>query len=94
MGDVMILQHAYTIRYGAVRKDWRRRGIGSLLLNRFMDKIKYGRRSAVRVFVRESQVAAQLFLKAKGFTADEIRRGFYPETDEAAYVFTYSTNRR
>lgn len=72
---------------------WARRvGVGRSLLERVKDKVRSGgRRRRVTIYERESNLASQLFLRACGFRASLVRRGFYG--DEDAYVFQYRVRR-
>jgi ribosomal protein S18 acetylase RimI-like enzyme len=73
----------------ATIKHRRRAGIASRLIAEVSSKAMYGGREFVKVAVPErNDVAIKLFA-ARGFLAEEVRRGFYPETDEDAYVMTF-----
>lgn len=73
-----------------VHEDYRRRGVGTLLLERLMTRKLW---SDMTVAVRESNLGAQLFLREKGFQATKIERqyfqDFYAESQEVedAYIF-------
>ena len=73
----------------AVRPDLRRRGIGRALVARLATKLTHQRRSRIMLEVRESNLAAQLFLLRQGFRAVNVLRDFYDQTCEDAYVFQY-----
>lgn len=45
----------------------------------------------VKVQVRESDTASQLFFKSQGFTAYKVKRRFFHDTGEDAYLFRYVT---
>lgn len=53
----------------AVQLDERRLGVGSMLLERLIDKLETQRRRFIEVDVPERCVGAQLFFSANGFTA-------------------------
>ena len=59
-----------------VHQDYRRREIGSLLLERLESRSQWDKMSA---HVRESNLEAQLFLKRKGFYATNIKRKYYED---------------
>lgn len=73
----------------AVEPAWRQRGIGTALINKLKDKLARGRRSQLVVSVRESNLGAQLFLKACGLKAAIVIRADYEDTGEDSYVFWY-----
>ena len=72
----------------AVHPDYRRNGIGSAMLAKLASKL-VGRRTSVMLEVRETNVEAQLFLKAVGFRAVSVLKGFYDESNEDAYLMQY-----
>jgi ribosomal-protein-alanine N-acetyltransferase len=77
-GVVMIgVQEAHLLNL-SVRRDRQRRGLGSLLLEHFVDVARgYG---ADRMFleVRPSNAAARALYAAHGFEELTVRRGYYP----------------
>jgi ribosomal-protein-alanine N-acetyltransferase len=68
----------------AVHREFRRRGIGRLLLQQVV--IEARRRSSNRVTleVRQTNVAAQKLYQSLGFTATGVRRGYYSDNGEDA----------
>ena len=72
----------------AVRKDWRQRGIGALLLGTALEEGK--RRGARRAFleVRASNGAAQALYGRMGFRSTARRPRYYTDPTEDALVMT------
>ena len=77
----------------AARSDLRRRGIGSQMMRKLVQKLSNQRRNRIMLEVRETNLPAQLFLRACGFNAS-LARGFYNTEDitdtEDAYVFKFN----
>ena len=74
----------------AVMPQMRRRGVGSLMIQRLVDKLSQQRRKDILLDVRESNLDAQLFYKSQGFRAVCVLRRHYDDTEEDAYVMRYS----
>jgi ribosomal-protein-alanine N-acetyltransferase len=67
-----------------------RHGIGSQLIAKLVGKLTSNRRTRISTIVRESNLGAQLFLKAVGFRAQvPILKGHYSDTKDDAYKFVY-----
>lgn len=67
----------------------RRRGIGTQMMSRLINKLSdqpHARRQVITAFVPESNLSAQLFLRNAGFRANEIYRG----EPEDSYLFRYA----
>jgi [ribosomal protein S18]-alanine N-acetyltransferase len=83
----------------AVSKNYRRRGIGSLLLTRLKNVLN-PQRSKLSVTVRESNLTTQLFLKSNEFIATGVLRNYFhdhfeTETEiEDAYNFKYTLSKK
>lgn len=73
----------------AVAPGFRRRGVGAALVRKLTGKLFAGRREKILLYVRDSNLAAQLFFRSVGFRATSVHHGFYDETDEDAYLFEY-----
>lgn len=69
----------FELKHLVVASAWRRRGIASRLLRRFDDRLRPGDR--VRAVVPESNLTAQLFLRAAGFRALRVLRGRFGDED-------------
>ena len=76
----------------AVDPAYRRRGIGSQMVTKLVSKLSNHRRTRLFMDVRESNLAAQLFLRAQGFRCVQVKRGWYADegdTGEDAYLFSF-----
>jgi ribosomal-protein-alanine N-acetyltransferase len=73
----------------AVAPDHRGAGLGRALLAKVKSKLSAERRARIATEVRETNLAAQLFLRACGFRATSVLRDFYDDTTEDAYHFVY-----
>ena len=73
----------------AVVPDLFRRGIGSQMVDKLVDKLSKQRRSQIILEVRETNFAAQMFFKAKGFKAESVLRDYYDDFSEDAYLMVY-----
>jgi ribosomal-protein-alanine N-acetyltransferase len=73
----------------AVRPDVRRRGVGQQLIQKIVGKLRSGQRTEVRLEVRETNLAAQLFFRRLGFQAVTVLKDFYEDTVEDAYSMLY-----
>lgn len=74
-----------------VATDWRRQGIGGLLVRELTGKLVPGRRDRVECGVCETNLAAQVFFRSLGFRAVSILRDFYEFCDcnQDAYRMCY-----
>lgn len=68
---------------------FRRRGVGTAMINKLAGKLSPARRSRIEVMVRECNLDAQLFLQATGFRATRVIKEPYEETDEDGYLMVY-----
>ncbi len=73
----------------ATLPEYRRLGIGTQMIAKLIGKLGNQRRTRISLEVRETNLAAQLFLRSAGFRATEILRNFYEETAEDAYLMQY-----
>lgn len=73
----------------AVDAEYRRHGVGRVLVQRLINKLSPRRRYRITLHVRETNLPAQLFFKAIGFRAKAILHDHYPDTAEDAYLMTY-----
>jgi [ribosomal protein S18]-alanine N-acetyltransferase len=74
----------------AVADESRRRGVGGQMLDKLINKLSSQRRSRIMLEVRETNLAAQLFFRQRGFKAISVLRDFYDDTTEDAYLMQYS----
>ena len=68
-----------------------RRGIGSAMIRKLKAKLSTQRRTSIVTDVRDSNLDAQLFMRASEFRAVEVIRDAYEDTTEDAIVFRYRT---
>jgi ribosomal-protein-alanine N-acetyltransferase len=73
----------------AVSSRYRRRGIGARMVAKLAGKLTPQRRSRILLEVRETNLAAQLFFKSRGFRAVSVLRDYYDDTTEDAYVMQF-----
>ena len=74
----------------AVHKDFRRRGLGAMMLKHLTDKLKPWRRRGVWMHVGDDNLPMHLLLRKEGFKAVNIERAFYKEYGEKdAYLFAF-----
>ena len=73
----------------AVRPDFRRRAVGSQMVNKLVGKLSQQRRNRVVLEIRETNLAAQLFFRNSDFRAVSVLRDYYDDTTEDAYVMQY-----
>jgi len=75
--------HVSTI---AVHPDWRRRGLGELLLLSLVDRgLELGVRRAT-LEVRASNLAAQALYRKYGFETLSMQKAYYSDNNEDAYI--------
>jgi len=72
----------------AVRKEWQRRGIGSLLLENLIVKAKKLNLKFLTLEVRASNRAALSLYKKFGFVVEGIRKNYYVKPTEDAIIMT------
>lgn len=73
----------------AVAERFRRRGVGTQMMAKLVGKLSSQRRSRITLEVRETNLPAQLFFRAKEFRAVSVLRDFYADTPEDAYLMQY-----
>jgi ribosomal-protein-alanine N-acetyltransferase len=69
----------------AVRPEFRRNGIGGLMLSKLTDKMITHRREKITLAVRERNLVAQMFFRSNGFQATRLLRNYYQDSGEDAY---------
>ncbi len=77
-GDILTL---------AVRPDFRRRGVGSALLQALIRAFRAAGGTALFLEVRRSNTAAIALYEKNGFRRQGIRRGYYQQPDEDGLVY-------
>jgi ribosomal-protein-alanine N-acetyltransferase len=73
----------------AVAKPFRRRGLGSRMVQKLMGKLSDDRRNRILLEVRETNLDAQLFFRKLGFRAVSVLRSFYDDSPEDAYLMQF-----
>jgi ribosomal-protein-alanine N-acetyltransferase len=73
----------------AVAPEFRRRGVGTQMVNKLIGKLSAQRRNRIVLEVRETNLAAQLFFRSANFRAVSVLRDFYEDTPEDAYLMQY-----
>ena len=73
----------------AVARPYRRRGVGSQMVDKLIGKLSSQRRTRIILEIRETNLPAQLFFKDRGFRAVSVLRDFYDDTPEDAYAMQY-----
>lgn len=74
----------------AVAPEFRRQKIGTQLIDKLQRKLCWGKRSSLRLNVRETNLPAQLFFRENGFVCVEVLHGVYEGTDESAYRMVFA----
>jgi [ribosomal protein S18]-alanine N-acetyltransferase len=88
---------AYTLATGyiriwnfAIHPMYQRRGVGTWAIRDYMaSKLHAHRRVKILLDLRESALEAQLFFRAMGYKAINVKRHYYDDTDESAYEMQY-----
>lgn len=83
-----LLPGAIDIHNIAVHTDYRRRGIGRLLLSRVVSEAKRQSLARVMLEVRRSNRAAQSLYESMGFMSTGIRKGYYSDNGEDALAMS------
>ncbi|MEO0529237.1 MAG: ribosomal protein S18-alanine N-acetyltransferase [Planctomycetota bacterium] len=73
----------------SVGADFRRRGIGTQMVDKLVGKLSSQRRTRLSLEVRETNLDAQLFFRGAGFRATSVLRDFYDDSPEDAYLMQY-----
>jgi ribosomal-protein-alanine N-acetyltransferase len=81
-----ILPHEVDVHNVAVERSYRRRGIGRLLLQSVIDEAEHDSLERVTLEVRKSNQPAQLLYERLGFTTRGIRKGYYSDNGEDAFI--------
>jgi len=84
-----LYKHKLTLLNFAVAFDANRQGVGRMMMETLQNKLSRRWKRMIVLHVRESNLSAQLFFKAMGFTATKVLRDYYEESPEAAYEMVY-----
>lgn len=69
---------------------WSRRlGIGTQMMDKLVNKLSQQRRREITLEVRETNLSAQVFFRARGLNACGVLRSHYHDTTEDAYQMRY-----
>jgi ribosomal-protein-alanine N-acetyltransferase len=80
-----VLHEAHLLNL-AVREDFRRRGVGTILLQEILQELKKKGCVFVYLEVRVSNAGAQVFYEQFGFTVASKRKKYYGSPDEDALI--------
>lgn len=86
-GFWLILDEAHICTL-AVHPDWRRRGIGELLLTHLIDQAIALHAAVLTLEVRVSNLAAQKLYQKYGFMTAGVRKRYYSDNNEDALIMT------
>ncbi len=81
--------HLHILNF-AVHEFFRRRGVGSTMMSKLVNKLSHQRRTKISLEVRETNLDAQLFFRGLGYRATCVLRDFYEDTTEDAYLMQYA----
>lgn len=87
IGMWLMVDEAHVINI-AVRENYRRRGIGELLLIRVIDRALELKASIVTLEVRASNITAQALYRKYGMTEVGLRKGYYTDNKEDAILMS------
>lgn len=73
----------------AVANYIRRHRVGSQMIQKLIFRLSAQRINRIVLYVRETNIAAQLFLRKNGFKAVKVFRNYYQDTPEDAYKMKY-----
>ena len=73
----------------ATHPEFRRSGVGRQMIVKLVGKLSAQRRNRIALYVRETNLAAQLFYRVNGFRAAEVVREHFLDTGEDAYLMFY-----
>ncbi|MBI2873950.1 MAG: ribosomal protein S18-alanine N-acetyltransferase [Firmicutes bacterium] len=88
-GMWLILDEAHVTNI-AVLPQYRRRGVGEVLLKVLMEKAGLKGADWITLEVRESNLGAQRLYQKHGFSQKGLRRGYYTSTKEDAIIMSRS----
>jgi len=73
----------------AVNSNWRRRGVGSQIVQKLIGEVSSHRRTRLTLAVRETNLFAQLFFRELGFKAVCGLRGYHEDSGEDGYAMKF-----
>lgn len=87
---VYALHHDYVeLLTFAVHPKFHRCGMGRQMIARLIGRLSIKRRKHIILYVRETNLPAQLFLRAVGFRARAVLHGYFQDTGEDGYAMSY-----
>lgn len=86
-GCVMLLGEEAHLATVAIMPEFRRQGLGKRLVKAFMDLSKEEGTAYMQLECRRSNTAAQELYKSLGFFKFSIRKGYYTDTGEDAFLY-------
>lgn len=81
-------KHSLEVLNFAVHPDSRRHGVGTQMIDKLIGKLSAQRRSRVCFVLPDDSLAGHLFLRARGFKAVSIARGFWDDGQDG-YRFVH-----
>jgi ribosomal-protein-alanine N-acetyltransferase len=84
-----LLKNGLEVVNFAVHHEFRRQGVGHMMVTKLWSKLSAHRRRFIRMKVREGNLAAQLFWRSQDFRATQVLRSWYEDTGEDAYVMKF-----
>ncbi|TSC58499.1 MAG: ribosomal-protein-alanine acetyltransferase [Candidatus Peregrinibacteria bacterium Greene0416_19] len=73
----------------AVHPEFRRKEIGSQMVEKLRSKLSSHRRTKITLEVRETNLPAQLFFRETGFQGVRVMREYYEDSGEDAFLMQY-----
>jgi ribosomal-protein-alanine N-acetyltransferase len=73
----------------AVHSEYRRRGIGRMLLQQVVAAARKRQSNRVTLEVRKSNIAAQTLYRSAGFAMTGVRKGYYSDNGEDALAMAF-----
>ena len=77
----------YEITNIVVKKDYRKKGVGTLLLNNIIDYVKSSKKRKIYLEVNTKNKSAIALYKKHGFIECGLRKKYYNNTDDAILMF-------
>ncbi len=75
-----------------VKTEFRRKGVGKILIKFLENKLSNGRRKKVVLEVIETDLSAQLFFKKMGFRSIKVLHNFFKDSERDAYRMQFLYN--
>ena len=85
-----IFENNYEILNFVIKKQFRRRRFGTVLLNNLLRKLDLNKRTKVILKISETNLEAQMFFKKQNFLYTATLKNYYDEVDFDAYLMEYN----